>query len=864
MRELISVDIKNKSAILKCAPHIFKLIREKFSVPNPSFQTRRFAPRKYIITPSGAFEVGLWVEIRHYISTMKIPVEVKLSPEFIQHFSPAFPAYEIQNIDGFTYYDHQKNTIEEFLKNGRGLGILATSAGKCLGAGTKILMYDGTIQNVENIKVGDLVMGPDSYPRKVECLTSGTSQLYKISNKNDNKGRVDSFVVNDKHILSFKLTNIGNRKTKINNIYYTYGDIININVEDYIQLSPHYKHILKAWKPENINWESQDRNNKIINDQYIDPYFLGLWLGDGNCSSMGITTMDDEISEYIINYSNSFNLGIRIEHKANGKASTYFMSNLRENKQNADTSSYHINYESYNHLTLKGQRTNKIWNRIKKLNLKNNKHIPLIYKTSNRDDRLKILAGLIDTDGYFDSKKCGYQITQKNKQLAEDIVFVCNSLGLSANIRKIKKKSQKNTEGIYYNINIHGKIYDIPCKLPRKKCPPFISTRIPTQQGIKVEDAGIGEYYGFELSGNDHLFLLGDFTVTHNSLIMAGLIKTVLHYNPKFKILIIVPNTSLVNQMYHSFIDEYNMPVIDRWGDGYVPNWESNVIIANSQILISDIKYTVSMVKDFDMVVVDEVHRLGEKKNQINKVVHNITTPHKFGLTGTLPDNYMASWNIIGKIGPILYEETSYNIRQKGVAAEVEIKVILCRHTTEPEKTVKTALSLPTDKYNNERVFLYRHVTRNNIIKRIAEKTTGNTLILVDVIEHGEYLEKLLADIPNKTVYFVQGSMETDDRANIIEIMEQNNNIICIAMSQIFSTGISINNLPFVIFSCIGKSLIKISQSIGRTMRLHENKDKSIIYDIADDTEYSFDHLKKRLKIYKDIKILFEIKKITI
>ena len=478
MRELISVDIKNKSAIIKCAPHIFKLIREKFSVPNPSFQTRRFAPRKYIITPSGAFEVGLWVEIRYYISTMKIPVEIKLSPEFIQHFSPTFPAYEIQNIDGFTYYEHQKNTIEEFLKNGRGLGILATSAGK--------------------------------------------------------------------------------------------------------------------------------------------------------------------------------------------------------------------------------------------------------------------------------------------------------------------------------------------------------------------------------------------------SVLIGGLIKTVLHYNPNFKILIIVPNTSLVNQMYHSFIDEYNMPVIDRWGDGYVPDWNSNVIIANSQILISDIKYTVSMVKDFDMVVVDEVHRLGEKKNQINKVVHNITTPHKFGLTGTLPDNYMASWNIIGKIGPILYEETSYNIRQKGVAAEVEIKVILCRHTTEPEKTVKTALSLPTDKYNNERVFLYRHVTRNNIIKKIAEKTTGNTLILVDVIEHGEYLEKLLADIPNKKVYFVQGSMETDDRANIIEIMEQNNNIICIAMSQIFSTGISINNLPFVIFSCIGKSLIKISQSIGRTMRLHENKDKSIIYDIADDTEYSFEHLKKRLKIYKDIKIPFEIKKITI
>lgn len=479
MREIISVSLKNKSGLIKCAPHIFKLIREKFSVPNPSFQTRRFSPRRYIITPSGAFEIGLWEEIRSYISSMAIPVELKISPEFLEKFSPKFPAYDIQNIDGFNYYDHQKNTIEEFLKNGRGIGVLATSAGK--------------------------------------------------------------------------------------------------------------------------------------------------------------------------------------------------------------------------------------------------------------------------------------------------------------------------------------------------------------------------------------------------SVLIAGLLKTILHYNPDFKILIIVPNTGLVSQLYYSFLNEFNMPIVERWGDGYIPKWDKNIIIANNQILYSDIKYTISQVKDFDVVVVDEVHRLGEKKNQINKVVHNITTPHKFGLTGTLPDNYMAAWNIIGKIGPILYEETSYELRKKGVASEVEIDVILCKHTTQPEKVPQSDKFDPTAKYRKEQQFLYKHSLRNKIIEKIAANTKGNTLILVDVIEHGDHLLQSLKDnIPEKQIYFVKGSVDTDDRKIITDLMEEQDNMVVVAMSQIFSTGISVNNLPFIIFSCIGKGVIKISQSIGRSMRLHKNKIKSTIYDIADDTEYSFNHLRQRLKLYKKQQIAFKIKKITI
>lgn len=479
--ETISIDMKNKSGVISCSPHILRLIREKFSVPNPSYKMKRFVPRRYIVTPSGAFEVGLWGEIENFIGSLNIPIKLNISDEFKRTFSPSFADYEIQNIDGFTYYDHQSNTIKEFLANGRGNGILATSSGK--------------------------------------------------------------------------------------------------------------------------------------------------------------------------------------------------------------------------------------------------------------------------------------------------------------------------------------------------------------------------------------------------SVLIAGLIKTIRHYNPLFRFLIIVPNTGLVNQLYYSFLQEFNLPIISRWGDGNIPDWDSPVIIANSQILISDINDTVKKVKDFDVVIVDEVHRLGEKKNQINKVVHNIISPHKFGLTGTLPDNYMAAWNVIGKIGPILYEESSYNIRQKGTASEVDIKIIICKHQQLLPAPVPIGPNIPlapTAFYDVEKQFLYTNTKRNTVICHIAKSLKGNALILVDLIDHGLILEQLCQSIEGKQTFFVQGSTDTNIRKDIIDTMEQTDNVICIAMSQIFSTGISINNLPFVIFSCIGKSTVKISQAIGRAMRLHKNKDKALIYDIADDTDYSMNHLRERIKLYKTNKYPFTIQKITI
>lgn len=855
MTEKIKVDIKNKNSTLQCSPNILKLIREKFSIKNPNYQSRKFADRIYAITPSGAFQTGIWYEIEGFIRSLKIPVEVEISDEFKKHFTPSTGITEISKIPGFTYYDYQEDTLKEFLTTGRGISILATGAGKCFGKGTEILLFDGSIKKVEDIVVGDLLIGPDSLPREVTSLARGIDDMYRVSNVGETQGRVEPYIVNSKHILSFKIVNMGDlrwkigngynsrpRRITINNSVYFSGDIVNISVDEYLKLSKYTKHVMKAWKPSQITWNSEKENDEYIENN-LPAYFIGAWLGDGSSDGPSITTMDDEIRNYIYDISNKFGLKVRISSKPNNKSSIYHITSGRNG----------------------GIFRNPIRNRMNALHILRNKHIPTQYLYSSRKNRLELLAGLIDTDGNLNKNKKGdikgYELTFKNKELADNTVYLCRSLGLNATARPTVKSSQTGTEGLYYRMNISGNISEIPCKIPYKQCPDYIPFYNPCLQGIKVEKLEVGEYFGFEVSGPDRLFLLKDFTVTHNSVIQAGLCKTFLEHHPEYKILISVPNTYLLNQLYDSFIDEFGITSVTKWGDKNVPDLSKNIIIANNQILVSDIKATLSVVQNFDVVIVDEVHRIGDKKTQIGKVIHNIPTPRKFGLTGTLPDDNMTMWNVIGKIGPIIYEKNSYDIRKKGAITDIEVNVIVCNHQTKP--VFSRITNEPTEKYNQELDYIMNLSSRNEVVRKIVHSLSGNILVMVDRIEYGNTLLDILKK-DGKKVFFIQGDTPIEERNRITTLMENETGIVCIAMSTIFSTGVSVKNLHYAVFTYIGKSTVKIVQSIGRTVRKHETKNKAIIFDIADNLPYSFKHLKERLGIYKDQRIEYKTTTIKI
>ena len=350
--------------------------------------------------------------------------------------------------------------------------------GKCLGAGTKVLMYSGELKNVEDVKVGELLMGDDSMPRKVISLARGREEMYWVR---QNKG-ID-YRVNKSHILSLKRSrNEGKHK---------HGDILNISVEEYIKKSNRFKSNYKGYKV-----AIEFREKKLD----IEPYFLGLWLGDGNSNSAQITNTDIEIDIYIKKLANDLLIPLKIGF-------------LNRNPN-------HKRYKLHKNIELNNSYLQK---KLRDLNLLNNKHIPKIYLANSKKNRLELLAGLIDSDGYYDDKNHVMEITQKSKKLAQQIKFLADSLGFRCSFNsKIAKIKKINYECEVYRVRIVGHLDIIPTKIKRKQARKLISKREHLHTGIKVEFDKIDDYYGFEIDGNK-LFLLEDMTVTHNTSLVLNM-----------------------------------------------------------------------------------------------------------------------------------------------------------------------------------------------------------------------------------------------------------------------------------------------------------------------------------------------------
>ncbi len=351
--------------------------------------------------------------------------------------------------------------------------------GKCLGRGTKVLMYSGELKKVEDIKVGDLLMGNDSTPRKVLSLASGREEMYWVR---QNKG-VD-YRVNKSHILSLKRSR--------NEEKHKHGDILNISVEEYIKKSNRFKSNYKGYK---VAIEFSEKKLDI------EPYFLGLWLGDGSKISTLITTTDKEIVNYLEYYADKLKMNI-----------TYPI-NIKKHPDYRITNSSNVNV---------------LFQMLKKLNLLNNKHIPQIYLSNSKKNRLELLAGLIDSDGYYDNKYHVIEITQKSKKLAKQIKFLADSLGFRCSLKsKIAKIKQIGYECEVYRVRIVGHLDIIPTKVARKQARPLVSKREHLHTGIKIEYDKIDDYYGFEIDGNK-LFLLEDMTVTHNTSLVLNITQKAL------------------------------------------------------------------------------------------------------------------------------------------------------------------------------------------------------------------------------------------------------------------------------------------------------------------------------------------------
>ena len=451
---------------------------------------------------------------------------------------------------------YQKDAVNSLITKSRGILQGATAMGKCVWENTPTLMYDGSIVLAKDVKVGDLVMGYDSKPRTVAEVHKGTALLYKVQHK-----RGSHYLVTGNHILTGKITKMSNTRNRyvkdINGNKYFAGDIVDISVKDFLKSSSTFKHVFKGFSCGVTNFGG---NNEPL---LLDPYVLGLWLADGSANQMAITTMDYEVSSF---WKTLVIPGLKLtvytkKHQDGrlSKASTYVISKERNSgiKQNP----YLVALDHYN--------------------LRKNKHIPNVYKVASFEDRAKLLAGLLDADGYSDG--CGIEICQKNGALANDIAFVARSLGLSVYITDKISSCQGGFVGTYKRLRITGDFSHIPFCVERIKV--AAKTKYNKEQrlfGVEVTPDRIDNYVGFSVKEEDKHYLLGDFTVVHNSTVLAALTAEV-----GVNTLILAHTAAVFNQLYETIKKDLKMP-IGRIGDGY--DEPGKITVAMPQSLVGSIK----------------------------------------------------------------------------------------------------------------------------------------------------------------------------------------------------------------------------------------------------------------------------------
>ena len=320
-------------------------------------------------------------------------------------------------------------------------------------------------------------------------------------------------------------------------------------------------------------------------------------------------------------------------------------------------------------------------------------------------------------------------------------------------------------------------------------------------------------------------------------------------------ILLIVPTTSLVEQMYKDF-DDYG------WNSSNYCHkvYGGSDRVSTKQVVISTWQSIYKMEKSyferFDVVIGDEAHQF-KSKSLISIMSKLHDAKYRFGFTGTLDGSQTHKLVLEGLFGPTYKLIKTDDLIKKGYLSKLNIKVLLLKHNAHKFET-----------YEDEVQYLISHDKRNNFIKNLTLDLKGNTLVLFSrVSTHGEPLYEMInkSKSDNRKIFFIHGGVDTEERELVRKITEQESNAIIVASYGTFSTGINIKNLHNIIFASPSKSRIRNLQSIGRVLRKSKEKVSATLYDIADDIthnskrNYTLNHLVERIKIYNEENFDYEI-----
>jgi len=342
-------------------------------------------------------------------------------------------------------------------------------------------------------------------------------------------------------------------------------------------------------------------------------------------------------------------------------------------------------------------------------------------------------------------------------------------------------------------------------------------------------------------------------TASGKSLMIYSLVRYYVDKNEK--ILLVVPTTSLVEQMYKDFQD-YGWDAETYCHRIYSGREKTNEFPVTITTWQSVYKLERSFFEDYGVIIGDEAH-LFKSKSLIEIMTKLHHAKYRFGFTGTLDGTQTHKWVLEGLFGPSYKVTRTDELMKQGHLSQLDIQCIVLKHSPQKFET-----------YEDEIQYLISHEQRNKFITNLTLDLKGNTLVLFSRVEaHGAVLYEKINNQKraDRKVFFVHGGVDAEERELVREITERENNAIIVASYGTFSTGINIKNLHNVIFASPSKSRIRNLQSIGRVLRKGKDKVKATLYDIADDCtynsrkNYTLNHLIERIKIYNEENFNYEI-----
>jgi superfamily II DNA or RNA helicase len=392
----------------------------------------------------------------------------------------------------------------------------------------------------------------------------------------------------------------------------------------------------------------------------------------------------------------------------------------------------------------------------------------------------------------------------------------------------------------------------------------FMNEMTITSKGQKIDPRD------YQLEAIQHALtkkraLLVSPTASGKSLIIYSLLRYYLINGDDKKVLIIVPTTSLVQQMYSDFGD------YSQYDDGFNHEAECHRIysgrekITNSKVVISTWQSIYKMpgqwFEQFGAVFGDEAHNF-KAKSLISILTKLRDCRYRYGTTGTLDGTQTHKLVLEGLFGTAYYVTTTKTLMDSGALADLDIKVLLLKYIDEICRDINKL------KYQEELDFIVTYEPRNRFITNLALDQDGNTLVLFQYVDkHGKPLYDMIKEKAHskRKIFFVSGSTDVDVREDIRRITENEKNAIIVASMGTFSTGINIRNLHNIIFASPSKSQIRVLQSIGRGLRKSDDGSITKLFDLADDLHwkknknYTLNHAAERIKIYTKEKFTYKI-----